>query len=441
MKEPIVILKKDGTVIEANKAFLDFFDWEKEKLIGKNSHDVMPLKVLYESIAKCKYDKTEKIERVTFGSHVLDVTVTPIMSNNNLNFFCIVFRDISNFLQLEQNLIKRNKELGIINTLSGAFISSGDINSVFMDLLEKVLIVSDLSLGWIVINENRDFVLKGVSGASLKLRSELEKGNLNFLYEEILKSDEPLYILESKDIMQIDLLKKEGIMFFCCIPLRLGAEVMGFLVLASRVDLKFDFDKAALFSLIGNNISLIIDKIKLFQESQRLAVTDAMTGVYNVRYFYDALHKEIARARRYHNTFSLVLFDIDDFKALNDAYGHQAGDNVLRSLAAILKDASRKTDIVARYGGEEFILILPNTPRHEALNLANRIKERVEKHNDYLEGHSLRITVSGGIATFPEDAKDSKSLLYSADMAMYEAKAKGKNQIRSYKRRINEAGI
>lgn len=401
----------------------------------------MPLKALYESIAKCRYDKTEKTEQVTLGNHVLDVTVTPIMSNNSLNFFGIVFRDISNFLQLEKNLIKRNKELGIINTLSGAFISSGDINSVFLDLLEKVLVVSDLSLGWIAINENGNFVIKGSSGASLKLKNELEKGKLNFLYEEILKSEEPLYILESEEIMQIDLLKKEGIMFFSCIPLKVGAEVMGFLVLASRVDLKFDFDRAALFSLIGNNISLIIDKIKLFQESQRLAITDAMTGVYNVRYFYDALHKEIARAMRYHNTFSLVLFDIDDFKALNDTYGHQAGDNVLRSLAAILKDASRKTDIVARYGGEEFILILPNTPRHEALNLANRIKERVEKHNDYLEGQSLRITVSGGIATFPEDAKDSKSLLYSADMAMYDAKAKGKNQVRSYKRMINEAGI
>ena len=112
---------------------------------------------------------------------------------------------------------------------------------------------------------------------------------------------------------------------------------------------------------------------------------------------------------------------------------------MLRSVASTLKTVSRETDIVVRYGGEEFILMLPSTPKHEALTLADRIREKVEEFS-YLGKETVKITMSGGVATFPEDAEDSKTLLYAADMAMYEAKGKGKKQVCCY-RRINEASI
>ena len=434
-----MILKRDGEIIEVNKAFLELFKGRKEELIGKNSNDIMPLKILSESIIKCKFDRVEKSEQIKFGEHVLNATITPVMVNDGLNFISITLRDISAFVQLERALLKRNKELGIINTLSGTFISSGDINSVFADLLEKVLIVSDFSLGWIVMKEGGSFVLRNMSGVSLGLRHELEKGELNTLYDNVVELTDPLYVLESGETERIAVLKKEGVVFFACIPLRVGPETIGILVLASRVEIKFDFDTAAVFSLIGNNISLIAEKIKLFQETQRLALTDGLTGLYNVRFFYDMLNKEIARSRRYHTLFSLILFDIDDFKIINDTHGHQAGDDVLRSVASTLKTVSRETDIVVRYGGEEFILMLPSTPKHEALTLADRIREKVEEFS-YLGKETVKITMSGGVATFPEDAEDSKTLLYAADMAMYEAKGKGKKQVCCY-RRINEASI
>lgn len=434
-----MILKRDGEIIEVNKAFLELFKSRKEELIGKNSNDIMPLKILSESIIKCKFDSIERSEQIRFGEHVLNVTITPVMVNDGLNFISITLRDISAFVQIERALLKRNKELGIINTLSGTFISSGDINSVFADLLEKILIVSDFSLGWIVMKEGGSFVLRNMSGVSLGLRHELEKGELNTLYDNVVELTDPLYVLESGEMERIEVLKKEGIMFFACIPLRVGPETIGILVLASRVEIKFDFDTAAVFSLIGNNISLIAEKIRLFQETQRLALTDGLTGLYNVRFFYDMLNKEIARSKRYHTLFSLILFDIDDFKIINDTHGHQAGDDVLRSVASTLKTVSRETDIVVRYGGEEFILMLPSTPKNEALTLADRIREKVEEYS-YLGKETVKITMSGGVATFPEDAEDSKALLYAADMAMYEAKGKGKKQVCCY-RRINETSI
>lgn len=439
MKELVVILKRDGEIIEVNKAFLEFFKAKKEELIGKNSNDIMPLKILSESIIKCKFDRVEKSEQISFGEHVLNVTITPVTVNDGLNFISITLRDISAFVQLERALLKRNKELGIINTLSSTFIASGDINSVFADLLEKVLIVSDFSLGWIVMKEGESFVLRNMSGVSLGLRHELEKGELNTLYDNVVELTDPLYVLESGEMERIEVLKREGVVFFACIPLRVGPETIGILVLASRVEIKFNFDTAAVFSLIGNNISLIAEKVKLFQETQRLALTDGLTGLYNVRFFYDMLNKEIARSRRYHTLFSLILFDIDDFKIINDTHGHQAGDDVLRSVASILKTVSRETDSVVRYGGEEFILMLPSTPKHEAFTLADRIREKVEEFS-YLGKETVKITMSGGVATFPEDAEDSKALLYAADMAMYEAKGKGKKQVCCY-RRIHETSI
>ncbi len=379
-------------------------------------------------------DIAEISHQISVGNRIMSATITPVTVGGNLNFISIVLEDISDFVHLERALLKRNKELGIINTLSGAFISSGEIDSVFMNLLEKVLIVTDFTIGWIVMKEKDAFAVKNISGASLALKQEIESGEFDSIYKNVAVSDDPLYILESEDTVKIAVFKNEGIMFFACVPLRVGAEIMGFLALASRQEMKLDFDTAALLSLIGNNISLIAEKIRLFQGTQLLSITDDLTGLYNIRYFYDALSKEIARAKRYMRSFSLIIFDIDNFKILNDTFGHQAGDEVLRLLAAILKDAARQTDIIARYGGEEFIIILPNTPKHEAVILGNRIREKVEEYNYYVEGNMVRITISGGIATFPEDAEDSKSLLYASDMALYNAKALGKKQVQPYRR-------
>lgn len=350
-----------------------------------------------------------------------------------MNQVCVVLRDITSLVNLEGEFLKRNRELMITSTLSSAFISSEDINSVFNDLLEKVLVISDLSIGWIVIRQNDSFILKSATGASLEFRNKLESGNLDFIYDDALKSGEPLYVLDPPDTSMIKDLKKEGIVFFSLIPLKVGNEVLGFLVLASRIEIKFDFDFASLISLIGNNLSLIAEKIRLFQETRRLAITDDLTELYNVRYFYDVLNSEIAKARRYSTLFSIVLFDVDNFKAVNDTYGHQAGDEILRSVAGIFKSTSRASDVVARYGGEEFITVLPSTPRDKAFNLAVRVMEAVEQKR-FLGEESVGITLSGGIATFPEDASDAKSLLHAADMAMYAAKKAGKKQINCYRK-------
>jgi diguanylate cyclase (GGDEF)-like protein len=433
LKEPVVVLERDGRILAVNSAFAKLTDGKREDMEGRDCREVEYLNTLWNSISACALHRSEQTERIAHRNSIMDAVIAPVINNGFLNNILVEFRDVSAYVNLEKEFLKRNKELVITNALSGTFISSHNIDTVFNELLEKVLVISDLKIGWISVRGEKGFELKSSSGVSHDFSAYLEKGEFDFMYDRLLGSEEPMHIFELEDVAKIEEINKEGIVFFASIPLKAEGEVVGFLILASRMDLRFDFDLASLFSLLGNNLSLIAEKIRLFQETQRLAVTDDLTGLYNIRYFYDVLNYEIVRGERYSTPFSIVLFDIDNFKELNDTYGHQAGDEVLRLVAEVMVKSSRAPDTVSRYGGEEFIAVLPNASNEEAFNLATRIKEAVEG-TVFLGDKSVRLTISGGVASFPDDAKDAKSLLYAADMAMYEAKAAGKKLIRCYKK-------
>jgi diguanylate cyclase (GGDEF)-like protein len=156
---------------------------------------------------------------------------------------------------------------------------------------------------------------------------------------------------------------------------------------------------------------------------QALAVTDPLTGVGNRRAFADRLDLEVERSRRTRQPLSLVLFDLDHFKQLNDRLGHLEGDMALVRLAMLLTENRRAPDLVARYGGEEFTLLLPDTPHADALLVAERLRQAVERRG--LSG----CTVSAGVATLPDHAEDSRSLVAAADHAMYAAKGAGRNRV------------
>jgi len=436
LSDCIAVIKRDGRIEEVNTRFSSLMEKGKEELKGKDYHAVEVLGALDEGILRCIAGKGEQAERINFRGLDLSASIMPITADGELSRVSVILRDISDSVRVENELLKRNRELMIINTLSTAFISSGDAELVFGDLLEKTLMVTDFGIGWIVTAEEGEYTLKCASGVSIDFGNKLRDGRLNRLYDAILKMDVPLYVAEGEKLEED--LRKDGVVFLSAVPLRLGKEAVGLLMLASRAEVAFDFDTASLLSLVGNNLALITDKIRLFQKTERLAITDSLTGLYNARFFYNALNSEISRTERYSTPFSLLIFDVDNFKRLNDTYGHQAGDEVLQALSAILGATVRKSDMAARYGGEEFVAILPNTMKDEAFNLAVRIKEAVEI-SSFL-GQAVRVTLSGGVATFPEDASDAKGLLYAADAAMYEAKAAGKMRIHCYRKK-NEARI
>lgn len=162
-----------------------------------------------------------------------------------------------------------------------------------------------------------------------------------------------------------------------------------------------------------------------------LATKDALTGLFNRRYFLEALEHELANSKRHGRKFSLLFIDLDRFKRYNDTFGHPAGDDLLKGVAELICRISRSTTTVARYGGEEFILLVPETPKAGAAIFAERLRRRVEErvwHESDCQTPG-RVTLSVGVSTYPEDGTDSRTLISRADEAMYQAKENGRNQV------------
>ncbi len=173
-------------------------------------------------------------------------------------------------------------------------------------------------------------------------------------------------------------------------------------------------------------------EIQLFEETSHSSKYDGLTGLVNRRFLEEAIDREIARAKRYGDSLSILFFDLDNFKKLNDVYGHLAGDSVLKKVAKIILDEKRTEDIAGRYGGEEMVLVLPATEKISALVLGERIRRKVSEQKILYDEHVLEITLSGGLACCPVDSQDPVKLLEFSDKALYQAKAAGKNNIALY---------
>jgi len=187
----------------------------------------------------------------------------------------------------------------------------------------------------------------------------------------------------------------------------------------------FTPERLEILHIIASQAAISLENAKLFD----LATTDGLTKLFVHRYFQLMLEQEIQHARRYNRPFSLIMIDIDDFKRFNDTYGHQLGDEVLRSVGRVIRKITRTVDISARYGGEEFVTILPETDVNKGLIAADKIRKCIEEIEIPHEAGKLHVTVSMGLAVFPYHAQDKDDLIKSADTALYVSKREGKNRV------------
>ena len=183
-------------------------------------------------------------------------------------------------------------------------------------------------------------------------------------------------------------------------------------------------------TLVGH-VQTSLGAAQKYDRIRREVVTDPLTNLYNRRFFERRAEEEVTRSLRHQLPLSLLMIDVDHFKDVNDAYGHQTGDKVLQTVATHLYDSVRKTDICGRYGGEEFVLLLPNTPGRNAVHLADRLRGTLSDiiYTGLGIPSDTTITVSGGVATCPRDATTLESLIASADEALYQAKNHGRDRI------------
>jgi diguanylate cyclase (GGDEF)-like protein len=223
---------------------------------------------------------------------------------------------------------------------------------------------------------------------------------------------------------------KSYVRSIACIPMIVYSDVIGVInVTNKRHGKEFTDEDVEMLKAVADQAAVAINKAQLWD----MAVTDSLTGLYVRRYFMVKLQEELHRAQRYNNILAVVMADLDQFKNINDTYGHAAGDRVLKAIGKFLQQNVRDVDVVARYGGEEFVIMIPEA----ANDAAHILSERLRRNLSQMKFDNLpSVTISLGIATFPHDGTDPEDLIRKADAAMYAAKRAGRDRVVKYSRNV-----
>jgi len=213
------------------------------------------------------------------------------------------------------------------------------------------------------------------------------------------------------------------------LPITYRQTVIGSLLIEDDTPFRdWEDEEVLMAKTVSDQLSVAISHARLFRQVQTQAMTDALTGLSNHRYFQDRIDRETKLADRNNTQVSLILLDLDHLKRINDTHGHRSGDRTLRHVAEIIKTSVRDVDVCARYGGEEFVVILPQCERESAIVVADRIREAIASTPVQKVG---QVTASIGVASYPTGAKNKEELIEMADRAMYLAKAAGRNRVRT----------
>lgn len=246
------------------------------------------------------------------------------------------------------------------------------------------------------------------------------------------------HIVEHREhALTCDHMPREGSTWQVCLPLVAQGETLGVLCMVSKSphllgnagDTQPSQEQMQFLAAASENLALAVANLRLQEKLSYQALRDPLTGLFNRRYLYETLERELERASASGQTVSVAMFDLDHFKRLNDGFGHAAGDTVLAKLGAAFLEWKRTADSAFRYGGEEFTVVLPDTTAEEAYTLIEALRQSVAGLALEHEGHALgRVTISAGIASHPPDSRDRDALVRAADQALYESKKQGRNQ-------------
>ncbi|GEM_PF-1901930 len=327
-------------------------------------------------------------------------------------------------------LVRRNQELGLLTEVLKTTTATLDLHSLLNHTLQKTVELFGVSSAFIVLNGPGELVDSEM--VICQEISELESLHLASKVKPLLTETREVLVWRHGVTPPIagihnDLLNA-GITGFLATPLLVRGEVRGMMALIN-VGLKDVIKERDFFRIVSSQVSLAIEKAIMYEQMKKQAITDGLTSLYNVRHFHDRLSEEIAKVERKNGVLTLLMIDMDWFKEYNDTYGHQAGDSLLCQAARVLAGNVREGDLVARYGGEEFTVILPDTTTQEAIVLAERLRRRFREVQSQDAPTKQVVTLSIGVATYPDHAQTARELIECADRAMYRAKAMGKDLV------------
>jgi len=335
----------------------------------------------------------------------------------------------------KESLESQVKALTDLIDVAGAVVSTLDLDSVLQAILASAMNFAATPAGTLAAYDEKEdhFKLHSSEGFSADFAKK-ERWDVmpDGLTRKVLEAVDTFFIenVDQATYQGEPVELAEGLKALICIPLRLNDEVVGILHLGDFVPRQFEREKMQLLSVFASFASMAIFNAKLHQRTKILAITDALTGLHNHRYFQEIFDLELSRAERYQKRLAVLMIDVDDFKKFNDTYGHPAGDKILVAIGKLISRSLRKVDFAFRYGGEEFIILLPEAGLESAVNAAERLRENIDKETVGIVGCGTveGVTVSIGVACYPDDGTTRAELFRVVDTLLYKAKEFGKNK-------------
>jgi diguanylate cyclase (GGDEF)-like protein len=328
---------------------------------------------------------------------------------------------------------QRARELQLLAEVSRALSSQLSIRALCQTVCNEVRRVMDAKVFFVA--------LAAEDGSAMQLEFAIEGEEVlenepvpleNSFAKRVLETRQPLVLQTGEEISQqphrtIRHNEHGAVRSLAMAPLRLGDRCIGVMSAQSYNERAFDDSSVRLLTAIGEQLALAVQNAQLFGDAKSRADRDPLTNLFHHRYLRTRLEEEISRSRFTNQSLVVLMMDIDNFKAVNDTYGHQAGDDALRMLTAVLLATCRGSDIIGRYGGDEFMIILPDTDVEAGMRIAERIEAEVAGRELHLgTGTSIPLRCSIGLASVPQDGRAPKEVIDKADAALYQSKRRGR---------------
>ena len=342
-----------------------------------------------------------------------------------LGMFSLQIAKILQRERLYPSIRRLVNNMKLLHEGSARLLSSLNIDVIVQNLIDGAQKVAPAGIIFFTV-KGKDVEIAQESGLNLD-GAKIQSIKGTFI-EMALKNKEKMYFSDVRNYRSPMPFKTKNIGSIFLLPLLYERELLGILVLLMGERDALSPQQRELIEVLCNQASASLANAKFHAEIERLAISDGLTGLFNHRHFQERLTQEMRRLERLSGSLSVLILDIDYFKRVNDTYGHPVGDAVLKGVAAIIRTTIREIDIAARYGGEEFAIILPGTEARGAMKMAERLRKTIMEEKYSGEGDTFRVTVSIGVAAYPNGVKSKEELIDRADKALYHAKHAGRNQ-------------
>jgi len=443
----------------ANKSAIEHLGYDEEEFLDKNFFDII---LNSENVIKRFIERIIKENKKVVGRRVyikkdggflpVHVVATKVEfeNHNTKEHILIVARDISEELIIEEKLKNTNKDLNtlysLITDLSKAH-KEDEAYDIFIHYLKR------LGVDYVHMYKLNPSLNKITSSYLLKTQNVYQHHSENNIWTKDCLEDNPSLCKVVKS--GVNLVVEDAKTDYGCPLINLGPFVKSYMCIPIFIGGVYITNATAIFTLMSSKEKFFNDEIKrkinkfvealipvisnlrLIEINKELSIRDPLTNAYNRRFLDEILNKEFKKALRQETKLSLIMLDVDNFKKFNDTYGHRAGDIALQHLSKVIQENIRASDIFARYGGEEFMIVLPDTPKNNTVEIAIRIKDMLSSRAFYVNpADGIEeiipkhiITASFGVATFDDDAKSLEELIKVADSRLYRAKELGKNRV------------